>query len=103
MGPLFTGMTIEAGGRLRCFFRHTAGQLVARGGELRHFAVAGIDRVFHWAEAVIEGETIVVASPDVPAPCAVRYAWADNPEGCNLYNQLDLPAVPFRSDAWPVT
>lgn len=104
MGPLFTGITLEADGRVRCFFRHTAGQLIARGegSELRHFAVAGVDRVFHWAKATIEGETVVVSCPKVPSPCAVRYAWADNPEGCNLYNRLELPAAPFRSDSWPV-
>ncbi len=103
MGPFFTGITLEAGGRLRCFFRHAGGGLVAKGGTLRHFAVAGFDRVFHWAQAEIEGETVTVSSPKVPVPCAVRYAWADNPEGCNLYNHLDLPAAPFRSDSWPVS
>ena len=103
MGPLFSGMTIEAGGRIRCAFRHTGGKLVAKGGALRRFAIAGNDRVFQWAEARIEGDTVVVSSPLVPVPYAVRYAWADNPEGCNLYNDHDLPAAPFRSDAWPVT
>ncbi len=102
MGPLFSGMTIETGGHIRCTFRHTGGKLVAKGGALRHFAVAGQNRVFEWAEATIEGDTVVVFSPRVPNPCAVRYAWADNPEGCNLYNGADLPASPFRSDAWPV-
>jgi sialate O-acetylesterase len=102
MGPLFSGMTIEAGGRIRCTFHHTGGKLVAKGGELRHFAIAGKDRVFHWAEATIEGNTVVVSSPLGLSPYAVRYAWADNPEGCNLYNRFDLPAAPFRSDAWPV-
>src|SRR5690606_16491215 len=102
MGPFFTGITLEAGGRLRCFFRHTAGRLVAKGGKLRRFAVAGPDRVFHEAQAGIDGETVVVSSAEVRSPCAVRYAWADHPEGCNLYNGLDLPAAPFRSDSWPV-
>jgi sialate O-acetylesterase len=55
---------------------------------------------FVWAEAKIEGETIVVSSPHVPQPVAVRYAWLDNPEGCNLYNQAGLPAAPFRTDDW---
>ena len=103
MGPLFSGMSIEAGGRIRCTFRHTGGKLVAKGGALRHFAIAGQERIFKWAEATIEGDTVVVSNPSVPNPCAVRYAWADNPEGCNLYNDYDLPASPFRSDAWPVT
>lgn len=104
MGPLFWGMNIEAGGKIRCFFHHVAGGLVEKGGgPLRHFALAGQDRVFHWASAEIEGETVVVSCPEVSLPYAVRYAWADNPEGCNLGNALGLPAAPFRSDAWPVT
>ena len=101
-GPLFSGMKIEAGGRVRCSFRHLGKGLEARGGALRHFAVAGKDRVFQWAEAVIEGEMVTARCAEVPEPVAVRYAWADNPEGCNLYNKDGLPAPPFRSDSWPV-
>ena len=56
--------------------------------------------MFHWADAVIEGNSIVVSSPDVQFPVAVRYAWGDNPE-CNLYNQDGLPAIPFRTDDYP--
>lgn len=100
-GPLFSGMKIEMGGRVRCSFRYVGTGLDSREGELRHFSVAGKDRIFHWAEAAIEGETVVVCSEDVPEPMAVRYAWADNPEGCNLYNKEGLPASPFRSDSWP--
>ena len=54
-----------------------------------------------WADAEIVGETVVVSSAKVAKPTAVRYAWADNPEGCNLYNAEGLPASPFRSDDWP--
>ncbi|MDD5198795.1 MAG: sialate O-acetylesterase [Terrimicrobiaceae bacterium] len=100
-GPLFSGMKIETGGRVRCSFLHAAGGLVSRGGALRHFTLAGRDRVFHSAEAAIEGGTVVVWSAEAPEPAAVRYAWADNPEGCNLYNTEGLPASSFRSDAWP--
>ena len=100
-GPLFSGMQIEPGGRIRCLFRHVGSGLESRGGELRHFALAGRDRIFHWADAGIEGETVVVSSPWVPEPVAVRYAWANSPEGCNLYNKESLPAPPFRSDSWP--
>jgi len=101
-GPLFSGIKIEAGGRVRCSFRHVGKGLTSREKPLRHFALAGRDRVFRWAEALIEGETISVSCTEVPEPVAVRYAWADNPEGCNLCNEEGLPASPFRSDAWPV-
>ncbi len=53
-----------------------------------------------WADARIEGETVIVSSPKVSKPVAVRYAWADNPI-TNLYNRVDLPASPFRTDDWP--
>lgn len=58
------------------------------------------DRAFVWAEARIAGDTVVVSSPRVARPVAVRYAWADNP-ACNLGNRAGLPAVPFRTDDWP--
>ena len=68
---------------------------------LQGFGIAGADRKFHWANARIEGESIVVSSPDVVSPVAVRYAWAGSPE-CNLYNKEGLPASPFRTDDWPI-
>lgn len=98
-GPLYAGMTIE-GGRIRLRFTHVGGGLTARGGPLRTFVVAGPDRQFRKARAVIEGDTVLVSSPEVAEPVAVRYAWADNPEGCNLYNVEGLPASPFRTDTW---
>ena len=52
------------------------------------------------ADAVIEGDSVLVSSPQVLRPSAVRYAWADNPDGANLYNAEGCPASPFRSDAW---
>jgi sialate O-acetylesterase len=70
------------------------------GRPLMRFAVAGADRKWHWAEAAIDGETVVVQSAQVPAPVAVRYAFATNPTGANLYNRDGLPASPFRSDDW---
>jgi len=82
-------------------FDHVGGELLARDGEpLKGFAVAGADKKFVWAEAKIEGETVVVGSDQVAEPVAVRYAWADNPV-CNLYNKEMLPASPFRTDEWP--
>ncbi|HOM99068.1 MAG TPA: sialate O-acetylesterase [Acidobacteriota bacterium] len=98
-GPVYRSMDVR-GSAVRIHFDHTDGGLTARGGDLRGFAIAGRDRVFHWADARIEGDTVIVSSPEVPEPVAVRYAWADNPV-CNLYNNAGLPAVPFRTDFWP--
>ena len=55
---------------------------------------------WHWAEAIIDGETIVVRSPEVATPIAVRYAYSMNPQGANFYNREGLPASPFRTDSW---
>jgi sialate O-acetylesterase len=99
-GPLYTGAKIEDG-KIRVAFDHLGGGLVARGGALKRFAIAGDDKKFVWADAVIDGASVVVSSAAVPKPVAVRYAWENNPEGCNLYNQEGLPASPFRTDEWP--
>jgi sialate O-acetylesterase len=86
---------------VRLSFDHTKGGLVAKGGgRLKGFAVAGDDGRFVWADAVIEGNEVVVSSPEVKRPAAVRYGWADNPE-VNLYNGAGLPASPFRTDDFP--
>jgi sialate O-acetylesterase len=98
-GPLYRDHLI-AGDRIRLRFDHTGGGLVARGGDLKTFVIAGADGKFVPAAAEIDGDAVWVRSPDVPEPVAVRYAWADNPDGCNLYNQEGLPASPFRTDAW---
>ncbi len=98
-GPWFRAIEVK-GGNLRVRFDHSDGGLQFKGPSARSFAIAGEDRKFTWAEAVIDGESIVVSSPAVPEPVAVRYAWDSNPEAC-LYNGAGLPAVPFRSDDWP--
>ena len=72
----------------------------AESGELVGFQIAGADKVWHWADAVIEADEVVVSSPEVAHPVAVRYGWADNPV-CNLFNSEGLPAYPFRTDDWP--
>ncbi|MCW8133672.1 MAG: 9-O-acetylesterase [Planctomycetota bacterium] len=100
-GPSYKSMAVEEG-KIRLTFDHVGGGLEAKGGEpLKSFAIAGEDKVFVWADAKIDGETVVVSSAKVEKPVAVRYAWADNPEGCNLYNKDGLPASPFRTDDWP--
>lgn len=75
--------------------------LVARRpfGSLEGFAICSEDRRWHWAGATIDGDSVVVSSPAVANPVAVRYAWADNPT-CNLYNHAGLPATPFRTDTF---
>mgnify|MGYP003935736633 FL=1 len=99
-GPIYKDM-VKEGNRIRIRFMEPTGGLVSVGGEpLRHFAVAGPDRRFVWAEAKIEGDTVVVWNDGIDDPVAVRYAWADNPEGANLYNRAGLPASPFRTDDW---
>ncbi len=98
-GPVYDSMTVEDSA-IRLHFKHTDGGLIAKGGELESFAIAGEDRNFVWANAVIDGETVVVSSPAVPDPVAVRYAWADNPQA-TLYNDAGLPASLFRTDNWP--
>ena len=72
----------------------------AESGTLCGFQIAGADRVWYWADAVIEGDSVIVSCPDVPHPIAVRYAWGANPV-CNLFNSAGLPAWPFRTDDWP--
>lgn len=100
-GPLYDSAKIE-GNEIRIHFTHTGDGLAAHGESLRGFAIAGADHIFHWANARIEGESVIVSSPEVANPVAVRYAWAANPD-CNLYNSAGLPASPFRTDDWPET
>ena len=98
-GPVYESMKVE-GSTIRLKFAHSGGGLVAKDGPLKWFVVAGVDGKFVPAEAKIQGDTVVVASPQVSAPAAVRYAWDNYPEGCNLYNKAGLPAAPFRTDRW---
>jgi sialate O-acetylesterase len=87
---------------MRLWFDHVGSGLAARdGGILTGFAIAGPDGKFAPAEAKIEGGTVVVRSPEVQSPAAVRYAWADDPT-CNLINKEGLPASPFRTDRWEI-
>lgn len=98
-GPVYASHAVE-GGAIRLTFSELGGGLVCPEAALTGFAVAGEDKQFVWAQAVIDGDTVVVSAPEVAAPVAVRYAWADNP-ACNLYNRAGLPASPFRTDDWP--
>jgi sialate O-acetylesterase len=99
-GPVYNSAQIDRSRVVVHFAPATSALTVQGGGPLARFALAGADHKFHWADASIQGETVVVSSPSVPAPVAVRYAWADNPI-CNLTNVAGFPASPFRSDDWP--
>jgi sialate O-acetylesterase len=98
-GPTYDTLSIE-GDAIRIHFKNTAGGLVSHEAKPLGFAIAGEDKKFVWADAKIEGETVVVKSPAVAKPVAVRYGWANNPE-VTLYNKASLPACPFRTDDWP--
>ncbi|MEK7395556.1 MAG: sialate O-acetylesterase [Candidatus Poribacteria bacterium] len=98
-GPLYQSME-SVGDKIRIKFRYSQDGLMAKNNEpLKGFAIAGEDKKFVWANANIEGESVIVWSDKVTKPMAVRYAWADNPV-CNLYNKSELPASPFRTDDW---
>ena len=95
-GPMFRRMTSD-GQKARLWFDSTGAGLVAKGGKLTGFEIAGSDRNFMPAEAHIERDTVVVSATKIAEPAAVRYAWTDNPDA-TLYNLDGLPASPFRTD-----
>jgi sialate O-acetylesterase len=100
-GPTYKSMKVD-GNEITITFDNIGSGLVAKDGELTRFAIAGDNQKFVWAGAVIDGDTVIVSSDEIANPVAVRYAWAMNPEGCNLYNKEELPASPFRTDDWKV-
>ena len=97
-GPLFRSAQRE-GSSFRITFEHAAG-LTAPDNKPAEFIIAGADRKFYPATAVIDQGTVVVSAPEVPEPVAVRYAWS-GPLKVNLVNAIGLPAAPFRTDDWP--
>jgi len=110
-GPIFKEMKTE-GSRIRITFDYIGsglmvGKKIGReptiedvGTKLKRFAIAGEDKKWVWADAIIEKDSVVVSSSQVLVPVAVRYAYSADPEGANLYNKDGLPAVPFRTDNW---
>ena len=98
-GPTLKSVERKAGA-IRLHFDHTDGGLVVKGPKLEEFQIAGDDRKWYWADARIEGKTVVVSSNSVPKPKEVRYAWQSNP-AATLFNGAGLPAGPFRTDHWP--
>jgi len=98
LGPTVENLTIT-GSILTLTLGHADGALTFKGESERVFALAGADKKFYWASPVITGNTIALTSPEVPAPVAVRYAWANFPRA-SLYNGAGLPMAPYRSDDW---
>ena len=97
-GPIYQSMEIRLD-TVILSFTHTESSLISNDGEaLRQFSIAGPDRRFVWAQAKIERNQVYVWSDQVPRPVVVRYAWADNPVGANLYNKAGLPASPFSTE-----
>ena len=103
---VYAGPTLRSverqGGSIRLHFAHTDGGLIVKGPKLEEFSIAGGDRKWIWADAHIDGDTVVVSAPSVPNPTQMRYAWQSNPTA-TLFNGAGLPAIPFRTATWPGT
>ena len=100
-GPTFKSMAVEDG-KARIQYSHIdRGLAVPAGKPVQGFIIAGEDKVWHWADAKLDGETVLVSSPKVAKPVAVRYAWAVRIPWATLFSQNGLPALPFRTDDWP--
>ena len=99
-GPIYQQMKVENGQAILTFSEIGSGLVSMDSKPLNWFAVAGEDRVFKRATAMIIDNKVVVQNVDVKEPKAVRYAWANNPDGCNLFNKEGFPASPFRTDDW---
>ena len=96
--PVYKSMVVEDNKIILSFTE--IGNGFAPTENLKNFAIAGENKQFVWADAKIEGDKVIVWSDKVKNPVAVRYAWADNPEGANLRNKEGLPSSPFRTDNW---
>ncbi|MCX6221417.1 MAG: beta galactosidase jelly roll domain-containing protein [Bacteroidia bacterium] len=97
-GPIYKSMSIK-GNKIELTFTDCGSGLIAKDGKaLKQFAIAGVDKKFVWAQAKIEGNKVVVWNEAISKPVSVRYAWADNPAGANLYNAEGLPASPFEAN-----
>jgi len=99
-GPLYASHAVE-GNKVRVKFTHVGqGLAVRHSDKLQGFMIAGADKEFVWADAVIEGDSVVASNTSVPKPVAVRYAWSGNAPWANLFNKDGLPALTFRTDDW---
>jgi sialate O-acetylesterase len=110
-GPLFSSHKIK-GNQVHLSFKNIGKGLMVgkkekldptkevKNGTLKHFSIAGADKKWHWADAKIVGDQVVLSSKEVKEPKAARYAYTMNPADANLYNKDGLPAGPFRTDDW---
>ncbi|MEZ0536626.1 sialate O-acetylesterase [Caldicellulosiruptoraceae bacterium PP1] len=96
-GPLYKSMKID-GNKIIIEFSEIGSGLCMKSDKLKHFSISNKNKEFLWANAIIEGNKVIVWNENVSEPVAVRYAWADNPEGANLYNKEGLPASPFSTE-----
>lgn len=100
LGPQLASHSISSG-KVTLKFNHSGKGLAFKNGDkLQGFSIAGADKKFVWADAAIEGDSVVVSSKDVPQPAGVRYAWSNAFQWANLFNKDGLPAQPFRTDVW---
>ena len=96
-GPIYRSFRLEGNKVILTFDHVGSGLMSGNGEELDHFAIAGPDKKYKWGRAIIKDNTVVVWNDDIQNPAYVRYAWADNPDFANLYNQEGLPASSFRT------
>lgn len=97
-GPVYQSMSVTGNKAILTFTNCGSGLIVKGGGTLKEFTIAGANGKYVWANARIEGNRVIVWSDQITQPVSVRYAWADNPAGANLYNKEGLPASPFHTD-----
>jgi sialate O-acetylesterase len=97
-GPVYQSMSVKGNKVELSFSECGSGLKTCDGKELKHFAISGADGKYVWAQAKISEKKVIVWNDAIPNPVSVRYAWADNPEGANLYNQEGLPASPFTTE-----
>jgi len=100
--PMYEGMQVDGSKAIISFKNAENGLTIKdRYGYLKGFEIAGDDKVFHYAKGEIQGNKVVISSPNVSKPAAVRYGWSDAPEDANLFSTDGFPASPFRTDSWP--
>ena len=100
-GPMYQSMKVD-GNKIIVSFTHTGSGLMAKDkyGYLKGFEIAGNDKQFHYAKALIQGDKIIVFADEVSNPVAVRFGWVDDAGENNLFNKEGFPASPFRTDTW---